>query len=442
MESDFSLKHFQRVILALGLITLGIYGAAVIASMIFFRAEIHQQILHRDGSLLTRISQHFHDTQLPRPGGTDWLEIAFESSEISGVIGVRLYQPDGEFLAAIPASLYASTLDETDRAELGEGVPVFRHFPQLSLDSLFSDESSIAHPATYPATEVIVPVVDGDGGTVAIIQYWLDGQELSEELGQMDRFLTALGSVFFFAGGLIFTLVFLYARSRLLGMGSLLAQKNESLRQANANLALAARTSAIGSVTSHLFHGLKNPLAGLKAYLKLSGKDEEAMAIADRMQSLIDEALNVISEDNEAEVELTMDEFQQFADQRLGQIADGQVHLKTSGQGRIEARKAQLALLVVRNLAENAVEASGAEHPVSIRMDMSASSLAVEVEDTGSGLPDHVRERLFEPVQSTKSNGTGIGLAISSVIARHIPATLQLLKSDASGTIFQITVPL
>ncbi|MEX0331979.1 MAG: sensor histidine kinase [Puniceicoccaceae bacterium] len=442
MESEFSLKHFQRVILALGLVTLGIYGAAVIASMIYFRSEIHQQILHRDGSLLSRISQHFHDTQSPRTDGTDWLEIAFESSEISGVIGVRIYQADGDFLAAIPASLYSTALDKTDQAALAKGLPVFRHFPDLSLDSLFSDESSFAQPATYPATEVIVPVVDPEGSTVAIIQYWLDGQELAEELGQMDRFLTVLGAAFFVAGGLIFTLVFLYARSRLLGMGRLLAKRNESLRQANANLALAARTSAIGSVTSHLFHGLKNPLAGLKAYLKLSGNDEEAMAIADRMQSLIDEALNVISEDNQSEVELTMEEFQQVADNRLQQVADGRLQLHVSGNGQIEARKAQLTLLVVRNLAENALEASTADHPVSVRMDMNHSTLVIDVEDSGSGLPEHVRERLFEPVQSTKTNGTGIGLAISSVIARHIPATLELLKSDRSGTIFEVKVPL
>ena len=287
-----------------------------------------------------------------------------------------------------------------------------------------------------------VPIKDPEGATVAIIQYWLDGEELAGELGQMDRFLMVLGTVFFLGGGLIFALVFLYARGRLLGMGSLLAERNASLRQANADLALAARTSAIGSVTSHLFHGLKNPLAGLKAYLRISGQDEEAMAIADRMQSLIDEALNVITEDNPGGIELSSEEFHQLAQGRLDRVANGQVRLQTSGQGQIQAHKAQLALLVIRNLAENAVEASPSGEAVDIRMRINDSSFEAEVEDHGSGLPEQVRQRLFEPVQSTKTNGTGIGLAISSVIARHIPAALELVKSDASGTTFRIKVPL
>jgi signal transduction histidine kinase len=326
-----------------------------------------------------------------------------------------------------------------DFGQLGSGRPVIRHFDEIYLDSLFSLESSVISSRTYPVTEVIVPVKGTGGDTVAFIQYWLDGEEIAAELSQLDQFLITLGLILFGAGGLIFIIVFLYARSRILGLGVVLADRNASLERANSSLAMAARTSAIGSVSSHLFHGLKNPLAGLKAYLRVTGQDEEAIAIADRMQRLIDETLNLISEDTTTGVALSMDEFLELAKDRLQM--DDQVIIDGSGSGELPSKKAQLALLILRNLVENAAEAN-ADRPVKVRLQLNGSGFTAEVEDEGPGLPDPVKERLFEPVQSSKANGTGIGLAISSVIARHIPATLNLAKSDARGTIFRLQMPL
>jgi signal transduction histidine kinase len=310
------------------------------------------------------------------------------------------------------------------------------------MDLLFDDESALNRRRGFPMNEVLVPVRDIDGTTVAMIQYWLDGAEVAAELKQLDKFLLLLGSAFFMAGGLIFIIVFLYARKRLMRMGNLLADRNASLERANADLAMAARTSAIGSVTSHLFHGLKNPLAGLKAYLRVTGQDDEAIAIADRMQSMIDEALSVISESNDTDFQLTLEEVRQMAEGRLNNSNPPMVEFESSGDGTIPARKAQLILLVLRNLVENAREASPDGSNVHVKLNLNGSGFHASVEDHGPGLPEHIRERLFEPVQSTKNNGSGIGLAISSVIARHIPATVGLVKSDPHGTTFKVEMPL
>jgi signal transduction histidine kinase len=442
MESETSLKPFNRVILILGLVTLFVYAGAIVAAMLFFKGEIRQQILYRDGSLLTNVTQHFHDRQATMATGIDHLEIAMESSEISGVIGVRLYEPSGELIWSIPASLYEASLSDVDLMELDNGRPVIRHFPTLHMDLLFDDESALNRRRGFPMNEVLVPVRDIDGTTVAMIQYWLDGAEVAAELKQLDKFLLLLGSAFFMAGGLIFIIVFLYARKRLMRMGNLLADRNASLERANADLAMAARTSAIGSVTSHLFHGLKNPLAGLKAYLRVTGQDDEAIAIADRMQSMIDEALSVISESNDTDFQLTLEEVRQMAEGRLNNSNPPMVEFESSGDGTIPARKAQLILLVLRNLVENAREASPDGSNVHVKLNLNGSGFHASVEDHGPGLPEHIRERLFEPVQSTKNNGSGIGLAISSVIARHIPATVGLVKSDPHGTTFKVEMPL
>ncbi len=64
------------------------------------------------------------------------------------------------------------------------------------------------------------------------------------------------------------------------------------------------------------------------------------------------------------------------------------------------------------------------------------------VRDHGPGLPEHVRARLFNPCQSTRQGGSGIGLAISKQLANSLSAELELESSSPSGTVFVLTVPI
>ncbi|MGC9452624.1 MAG: sensor histidine kinase [Oceanipulchritudo sp.] len=440
MDTPASLPRFHRVILILGLVTLAIYSVALATALLYFRAEVRGQILGRDGILLASVAQHFHDSMEQPVGEIDLLEVALESSGIRGVIGVRLYSANGDLIGRVPASLYAVRLPAEDlhRIRTREAPPI-RHDPDYSMESLFSDQFDLEDSSRTPVTEVLAPVRDAGGEIAAIIQYWLDGREVAGELGQLDRSLLRLGLAFMAAGAAIFVLVFLYARQRLLNMGKILEERNRSLERANADLALAARTSAIGSVTSHLFHGLKNPLAGLKNYLRLTAGDQEAVALTERMQSLIDETLSVIREaDSGRDFELSFAELMAMTRERFGNHSRSDLAIEGSGEGSVSARKTRLLFLILRNLVENAADASGPGQPVILRLRMADGTLTAEVEDNGPGLPEAIRERLFEPVKSRKVNGTGVGLAISAAIARHIPATLTLKQSSNEGTTFSI----
>ena len=136
-----------------------------------------------------------------------------------------------------------------------------------------------------------------------------------------------------------------------------------------------------------------------------------------------------------------MEEFIHLARQRLGVKTNSRISIHHSGYGDLPAQKIQLLLLVMRNLLDNALEAAPGSQ-VRVNIDCAGDVLTISVEDSGPGLPEHVKANLFDPVKSTKENGTGIGLAISAVIARHIPSSLVLRKSDFSGTIFSIEMPL
>ena len=64
------------------------------------------------------------------------------------------------------------------------------------------------------------------------------------------------------------------------------------------------------------------------------------------------------------------------------------------------------------------------------------------VSDTGPGIPDEHRERIFEPYFSTRKRGTGLGLAIvSRIIAEH-HGRIRVMENHPHGAMFQIELPL
>lgn len=103
---------------------------------------------------------------------------------------------------------------------------------------------------------------------------------------------------------------------------------------------------------------------------------------------------------------------------------------------------------VLTNLLMNAAQAipEGApEHnEVGVTTLERDGSAVVVVRDTGAGMPPAVQARVFEPFFTTKprGQGTGLGLAISADIARQHGGELRLVRSSASGTVFELSLPL
>lgn len=439
--------RFKKIFLLLGTTVVGIFALAVLLGIVIFRTEVRAKILQRDRQLMTRVAQHLHDNLDPL-GIPEWdlTELALDSSRIEGIVAVRVFDSAGQWVDLVPISLFPVRLSDDTLRFLAEGRSRIQFYPAFRLDTLFSDAALSSEGNAAPLVEILVPLTDDSGTVIAAIQYWLDGTTIKAEFAAIDRHLLLMGTLFILGGLTIFTVVFMAARRRLLSMAELIENRNRALEEANRELALAARTSAIGSVASHLFHGLKSPLAGLKTYLKVVTRDKEALAITDRMQSLIEESLSVFrEEDTGPDSVLSLEEFRDLARNRLAPgdpQETSRLFLKVSGDASIPAQKAQLLLLMLRNLVDNALEASPEEAPVTVAFEGQPAALSARVIDSGPGIPEKIRQNLFDPVTSTKLGGSGIGLAISSVIARHIPARLELLKSGPEGTTFHIEMPL
>jgi two-component system nitrogen regulation sensor histidine kinase NtrY len=98
---------------------------------------------------------------------------------------------------------------------------------------------------------------------------------------------------------------------------------------------------------------------------------------------------------------------------------------------------------VLANLCANSARAVNGSGRVVFSIDHDRRNAFLDVADNGTGIPDSVRPRVFDPYITTRNIGEGMGLGLS--IARKIMldhgGDLVLLESSAGGTIFRLTLP-
>lgn len=98
---------------------------------------------------------------------------------------------------------------------------------------------------------------------------------------------------------------------------------------------------------------------------------------------------------------------------------------------------------VIGHLIQNAVEATPRNGRVALRLLRSGAAAVIELSDTGHGMSEQfIRERLFQPFESTKSAGMGIGVFESREYAREIGGRLEVSSAPSRGTTFRLVLPL
>ena len=95
-------------------------------------------------------------------------------------------------------------------------------------------------------------------------------------------------------------------------------------------------------------------------------------------------------------------------------------------------------LLVFVNLLTNAVEASLPGKSVEVSLQNHAEEVTIKITDRGTGIPETIQEKIFEPFVSSKNKGTGLGLTICRKIVESHMGTLEWRNNPSGGTIFTI----
>lgn len=213
------------------------------------------------------------------------------------------------------------------------------------------------------------------------------------------------------------------------------------------------RLSALGEMIARLAHQIRTPLASSLLYLGAvdrSGLDgvgrteitEKIRGRLRHMESLINDSLNFVKG---GETELSECSLFQLINDLEASIApvlksSDAVWSRTLPKIDVIIAGNQDALLsALVAIAENALEIA-ASAQVHISAQISTDGLRIAIEDNGPGIDPELLERVFEPYYTTRSGGTGLGLALSAMIARNHDATL-VAENHSGGARFILTLP-
>jgi len=446
-------------VLVIGL-ALIVLGGTLAWSALDLRTRIRAQIVQGDGEILDAVTlmQHRNDqaagetlASLADPG--EQFQLALKVSKLRDVLGVRLYASDGKFVNAFPAYITETALPPADLEPLQNLQPASRFSPNAPMAE--QDLLADTNHATAALLFVEVPLRTDDQKQLAgVIQFLMDGSRIARQYAALDRNLTLRFFIAFMVGATLLALGLGWAMRRVQTANWLLAERTRNLLEANRELALSARVSAVGAVTAHLIHGLKNPLSGLASFVSSqraggeNGSDPDwqaALTTTQRMQEMINRVVRVLQEQQSGvEYEISAGELAGLLAQKARPAAAAaSVGFETTcaTDETLSNREADLILLVLENLVQNGIEVTPPGKVVRLNIVNRREGLVFEVLDQGYGLTAKVAANLFTPCTSAKKGGGGIGLAISKQLAQHLGATLELVHSSTAGCLFRLTVP-
>jgi len=245
-------------------------------------------------------------------------------------------------------------------------------------------------------------------------------------------------------------------------MAERLAERDEKLRKQHRALLKSERLATVGRMTSAITHELRNPLSSINLNTEMlmedlvdRGIDPNDSEIMPLLETIIDEVdrLRDITEEYLVYARLPSSELEP---EDLVEIVQNMVEFHRSDwrqrdvevamridldslELEADANHLRQALL---NVVKNAVEASPDGESVGIEVTAGDERARLTIRDHGPGIDDAIRDDLFEPFVTTKSDGTGLGLAMTQQIIEEHHGEIRVDQPDDGGTRFVIDLPL
>jgi PAS domain S-box-containing protein len=226
------------------------------------------------------------------------------------------------------------------------------------------------------------------------------------------------------------------------------------------HLLQAERQAAWGEVARRLAHEIKNPLTPIQLSAeRLQYKLHEKLGAEDAQ--LLQRATQTIVSQVAAMKKMVM-EFADYARAPAVQLTALDMHqLLNEVMGLYEANSSPIILQlnaaharingdatrlrqVIHNLLHNAHDAlkNVVDPQIILRTENMQNTLKLSVRDNGSGFPEHIIARVFEPYMTTKDKGTGLGLPIVKKIVEEHGGSITIENTDTGGSCISIVFPL
>ncbi len=225
------------------------------------------------------------------------------------------------------------------------------------------------------------------------------------------------------------------------------------LADARDELVRKTRLAAIGQMSASIAHDLRNPLGAVRnaAYLLRRRLPQDQPRLLDpvaiieqevaRADRIITNLLNLTRSRSPNKEAVDMGSLVRRIFENTRNAEGVQCRFSFSTDPFIIQADVGQFTQVLANLLDNAVEAMGGRGELWVEASRKEDCDVLTLRDTGPGWPEDVRDRLFEPLVTTKTTGTGLGLAICRQIVESHDGTIEAVESATKGATIRIMLP-
>ncbi|HTW78061.1 MAG TPA: ATP-binding protein [Terracidiphilus sp.] len=256
------------------------------------------------------------------------------------------------------------------------------------------------------------------------------------------------------------------------GLGALVTLHDiESAEEIESELEVSRRMAAIGRLTSGVGHEVKNPINAIVVHLELlKAKLGNASEPASRHLDVIDAEIRRLDRVVQTLVDFSRPVELQLREQDLRSIVNEVVALAAEelstrnvrvissmpGEPLIASVDGDLLKQAVLNVIQNGAQAmpDGGSLEVTIQSDRKSPAngdrfatqgpkdAIISISDQGPGIPEEIREKIFDLYFTTKAEGSGIGLAMTYRIMQLHHGSVEVQSESGQGSEFRLRIPL
>ncbi|MBK6905070.1 MAG: HAMP domain-containing protein [Saprospirales bacterium] len=246
-------------------------------------------------------------------------------------------------------------------------------------------------------------------------------------------------------------------------LGALIEEYNRTLgklEDSTRKLAQSERESAWREMAKQVAHEIKNPLTPMR--LSIQHMQYALLLQPEKVNHLVDQVSKTILEqiDSLNEIATAFSNFAKMPQAENSTFSINELLANVHGLFRNEQPEFELSLSlpeenilvfadknqlmrVFNNLYKNAIQAipEGRQGNIRTRLFLREGEVVVQVSDNGSGIPEATRDKVFVPNFTTKSSGSGLGLALSKNIVETAGGKIYFETAPEQGTDFFVELP-
>src|SRR5438445_7939781 len=278
-----------------------------------------------------------------------------------------------------------------------------------------------------------------------LLASWLISRDLARPLNELRHAMAVVG-----AGDLDHAIV-PRSSDEIGELARAFAQMTEQLRQSRAQLVQSEKLASIGQMAAAVAHGLRNPLASLRAAAQLARHRDDVPAAREQLDAIVEQVdrldlriahllqfsrpapFHPLRESVRALVDGALAGFSELLRQRKVELAV--TCAAALPDIRVDPMRLEQALTeIVSNALDAMPEGGRLEIAARTQQGTSgATGVVLEVADSGRGIPPEVPPNLCEPFFTTRPEGTGLGLAIAKRYIEEAGGQLDSVSAVARG---------